>query len=325
MATTAFLSHFLLLRYEICNILISLGFWYSENIEGVLTKKKTMPAFDPVRDAALNSPVVQTQPLLPSPRPAFDPRSPTPILTQNNPFHPTKSEFTSNISLGRRATDLSVLLNTDSSVTSPLRTPSSTTRPSALSHLLLPADDKLTSSEPFQRTNTQDEQQVSRSSSRKLSNSSLFSPTQSSPISGYFPTASPQTKSPLVSTISRPSSSSSSYTSPHTTATPSTTISPVMPSPRNPEPSSVPYNPRKRITPAGSVMIPMTPAEMEMYRNYRGIGTQKLLKRKRGRSQDPDDDQRPIKKLAGDVGVVVDHCKQIHTSHNLLEIIWFLK
>ena len=54
----------------------------------------------------------------------------------------------------------------------------------------------------------------------------------------------------------------------------------------------------------------MTPQEMEMYKSYRGIGTQILLsKRKRDRSTSPDNlPQPPAKRHAGDVGRVVEHC-----------------
>ncbi|KAI6028341.1 guanine-N(7)-methyltransferase [Pisolithus orientalis] len=63
-----------------------------------------------------------------------------------------------------------------------------------------------------------------------------------------------------------------------------------MSQPPRPVASSVPYNPRNRRTPAGSVLVPMTPQEIEMYKHYRGIGTQSLLaKRKRSRSTSPDD------------------------------------
>ncbi|KIJ69474.1 hypothetical protein HYDPIDRAFT_79871 [Hydnomerulius pinastri MD-312] len=79
-----------------------------------------------------------------------------------------------------------------------------------------------------------------------------------------------------------------------------------MPPPPPPV-STIPYNPRNRRTPAGSVLVPMSPQEMEMYKNYRGIGTQLLLsKRKRDRSKSPDN-APPPKRHAGDVGKVVDH------------------
>ncbi|KAL4067567.1 mRNA capping enzyme-domain-containing protein [Scleroderma citrinum] len=166
-----------------------------------------MPAFDPVRDAALNSPVT----------------------------HP---------SITRRATDLAVLLNSDSQGP---RTPGSA-RPSSLSHLL--SDDAM-----------------------------------------------PATPNIGINKLSSPSRT---IPSPDMSQPPSASL---------PATSSVPYNPRNRKTPAGSVLVPMTPQEMEMYKRYRGIGTQTLLaKRKRERSMSPDDLPQPsAKRHAGDVGRVVNH------------------
>ncbi|KAJ8587989.1 guanine-N(7)-methyltransferase [Rhizopogon salebrosus TDB-379] len=73
--------------------------------------------------------------------------------------------------------------------------------------------------------------------------------------------------------------------------------------------STLPYNPRHRLTPAGSVLTPMTQDEIQLYKNYRGIGTQRLTnKRKRGPSREPDDlEDRPTKRRAGDVEKVVEH------------------
>jgi hypothetical protein len=71
-------------------------------------------------------------------------------------------------------------------------------------------------------------------------------------------------------------------------------------------PSTLPYNPTKRITPADSMLIPLSQIEMRMYRNYCGKGASKLLKRKRSASDEPE--QQPAKRHAGDVGLVVDHC-----------------
>ncbi|KAF7978103.1 hypothetical protein HWV62_1510 [Athelia sp. TMB] len=74
-------------------------------------------------------------------------------------------------------------------------------------------------------------------------------------------------------------------------------------------PSRIPYQPKKRMTPADSVLRPITPEEIASYRNTYGIGAKRLKKRKRGRSSDSDDaSQQPAsKKLAGDVSVVVQH------------------
>lgn len=58
-----------------------------------------------------------------------------------------------------------------------------------------------------------------------------------------------------------------------------------------------------------SVLVPMTPREMEMYKNYRGVGSQRLLgKRKRERSSEAEEViGQPAKRHAGDVELVVGH------------------
>lgn len=55
-----------------------------------------------------------------------------------------------------------------------------------------------------------------------------------------------------------------------------------------------------------------------MYKNYQGVGTQRLAgKRKRGRSSEPNDSgERPAKRLAGDVGVVVEHCESASAGND---------
>ncbi|KAF7304686.1 mRNA cap guanine-N7 methyltransferase [Mycena kentingensis (nom. inval.)] len=68
----------------------------------------------------------------------------------------------------------------------------------------------------------------------------------------------------------------------------------------------VKYNPRNRVTPASNILRPMSSGEMEMYENYRGRGSARLIKRKRSPETDIVDSP-PMKKHAGDVGVVVDH------------------
>jgi mRNA (guanine-N7-)-methyltransferase len=58
----------------------------------------------------------------------------------------------------------------------------------------------------------------------------------------------------------------------------------------------------------------MSQEEMDMYKHYTGIGAQRLSKRKRSRSSDPGDiKDRPSKRLAGDTGVVVEHCEHVHS------------
>jgi len=71
-------------------------------------------------------------------------------------------------------------------------------------------------------------------------------------------------------------------------------------------PRPIPYNPRTRITPPASVLQPLTPAEIQTFKSYRGKGAARLLKRKRASSNEPE--SPPSKRHAGDVGVVVDHC-----------------
>jgi mRNA (guanine-N7-)-methyltransferase len=60
-------------------------------------------------------------------------------------------------------------------------------------------------------------------------------------------------------------------------------------------------------------MVPMSSDEMQRYKSFRGVGSQILSKRKRGRSIEPADDPEmkpsPAKKLGGDVEVVVGHCE----------------
>ncbi|KIK03835.1 hypothetical protein K443DRAFT_652210 [Laccaria amethystina LaAM-08-1] len=100
-----------------------------------------------------------------------------------------------------------------------------------------------------------------------------------------------------ISRSSRPSSSSHR-----------TTSSPAMPPPPSPPPpATTPYNPVRRTAP-GSVLVPLSQPEMENFKHYRGQGSTRLTKRKRGPSNEPDTlDQPPLKKLVGDVGVVVQH------------------
>ncbi|KAL7283075.1 hypothetical protein ACG7TL_002499 [Trametes sanguinea] len=102
----------------------------------------------------------------------------------------------------------------------------------------------------------------------------------------------------------------------------------LPPKPMPPPPSAfkrspIPYAPRKRITPASSVLVPLSPAEIERYRNYTGgVGTMILRKKKRvedllgdgqptvkrEREDDPSSEESPRKKRrSGDVAVVVEH------------------
>ncbi|KAF6764899.1 mRNA capping methyltransferase [Ephemerocybe angulata] len=271
-----------------------------------------MPAFDPVRDAVLNSPVEQHNSSLVSPL-----ASP---------------------SLTRRATDLSVLLNSEPTM------PTATTARSAssFSHLMAPpTDDKLTSSEPLGR-------RYAGSSSRSAQ-PPYPSPAQAqaqhkreSPSPTRYAQQFQQQDSRYPN--SRPSSSASSSNSNNVrqqfqqhqqqqqqqqhprgngkrpTSSPAMPPPPTPPSaakfeesndplpmPTLPARSNIPYRPTKRITPAGDVLVPLTPQEIEIYKNFRGKGSMKLAaKRKRTGSDEPEDTPAS-KKMIGDVGVVVEH------------------
>lgn len=99
---------------------------------------------------------------------------------------------------------------------------------------------------------------------------------------------------------SRPSSSSSA------TLTGNSATSPTI----MPPPSTIPYNPTRRRTPAKSVLVPMSHDEKMALKNFIGPGTAKLSKkRKRARSGSPAEEEQPAsKKYNGDVGQVVGHC-----------------
>ncbi|KAH9930908.1 mRNA capping enzyme-domain-containing protein [Fomitopsis serialis] len=84
--------------------------------------------------------------------------------------------------------------------------------------------------------------------------------------------------------------------------------------------SAIPYAPKFRRTPASSVLVPLSPAEMERYRNFPGgVGTMLLRKRrredggelKRERSvkleENGDEEERRKRRRVGDVDVVVEH------------------
>jgi mRNA (guanine-N7-)-methyltransferase len=246
--------------------------------------------FDPVRDAVLNSPIATSQP---------------PFYTNRNES-PTSASSSSSVgplispSLGRRATDLAVLLNAEPD------DPPTPARASSLSHILLPhrnSDDKLTHVESLRRNDHPwpdvSQRPPSSSDSKQILTSSPSSQTfdtgtSSSFIASFIPPNSP-----------RPSSSSSRPKSLSTarprTASMSTTHSAS---------ATTPYKPRHRLTPADSVLRPITYDEIASYRETYSIGTQRLKKRKREESSEPDSsDQPPSKKLAGDVGVVVEHCE----------------
>lgn len=77
--------------------------------------------------------------------------------------------------------------------------------------------------------------------------------------------------------------------------------------------STIPYSPKVRITPPGSVLTPLSQAEIDKYKNFRGQGLIRLGKRKRSASEEIH--QGPATtKHAGDVGVVVEHCEWPHLT-----------
>jgi mRNA (guanine-N7-)-methyltransferase len=110
---------------------------------------------------------------------------------------------------------------------------------------------------------------------------------------------------------SRPSSSSSpSRRKSMSAAGKPLAASPAVLPPPVPPPPIAPYNPSHRVTAPDSVLRPITSEEIESYRQSYSVGTKRLRKRKRGESSELDaGDQPPTKKLAGDVGVVVEHCE----------------
>lgn len=231
-----------------------------------------MPPFDPVRDA-INSPVTAFQ----------SPISRTDLSLLSSPL--------ASLTMSRRATDLSVLLNTEDAEggQSGGSRPSSSSKRSNWTEIL--HSEKLDSSRPFQRSAQQ--------RNVEIETGSPYSQKWSSPSTSVK--ALPATLTASPSATSRPSSSSSSSNlQPQSTWTPRTTVSPTA------SPSTLPYNPTKRKTPAGSVLIPLTKEEIEQFKAYRGQGTAHLTKRKRAASTDGDD-HRPTKRLASDVAVVVDH------------------
>jgi hypothetical protein len=317
-----------------------------------------MPAFDPVRDAALSSPTVpsQAQPLLPKAHPAavdhpFKHLSPPPPRPDTRPalaLSPTATTTPVPHPPQRRATDLSVLLNSHSvdpilpvrTPTTAAHSPSTLTPRSSLSHLLLSQDVPVQLTSPISRRESSEAREASYFTQRPPSQGStasshtLFgsnsSPSGISPSPAAGPSRAPHsapTASPLTLTVAPPHLSSSSSSSPTSQAA-RLTISPVenkviMPPKKK---TTIPYSPRTRITPPGSVLKPMTAGEMNMYRSFVGQGTQRLMSRKRKRPADDDSwggdggggdgtdgrDQHPDKKWVGDVGVVVEHCKPFH-------------
>ena len=120
-----------------------------------------------------------------------------------------------------------------------------------------------------------------------------------------------ESRRPTLSALLNPQTDSN-YDSPRPSSSGSlSTASPM---------ASIPYNPTKRVTKPESVLIPLTPAEIEHYKNFRGEGVARLVaKRKRAASDEPDpDDVRPLKRHTNDVGVVVEHCSVSFSSSSLI-------
>lgn len=287
-----------------------------------------MPAFDPVRDALLHSPVDHNPPPPPSRSPLASP------------------------SLARRATHLSVLLNDDAAPRAPTASADSSSRPSSsLSHIMaaapLSAEDKLASSEPLSRRysgTAQSRSQLQPSGSPVFQHQPQPYRFAESPSPTRYREREREREPPpsydYQSFPSRPSSSSStSASTPHnrgnggsgqfsggalpgrqtSTSSPSMPPPPTPPMPTSaastesyatppPTKSSIPYRPTRRITPAGSVLVPLTPQEIERFKNFRGQGTAKLLAKRKRSESDEEEDQPPLKRHAEDVAVVVEHC-----------------
>ncbi|TFY69279.1 hypothetical protein EVG20_g3228 [Dentipellis fragilis] len=96
---------------------------------------------------------------------------------------------------------------------------------------------------------------------------------------------------------------------PPRSATASVSRSPTLPARPPPQTKPIPYNPHRR-TPASSVLVPLSPQEMQMYRDQIGAGTMRLSKRKRAEVDERDndmDEQRRNAKRSRDVGLVVEH------------------
>lgn len=303
-----------------------------------------MPAFDPVRDAVLNSPTSQT-PHLPLP-----PALPTPSKSPTSYFTNTPAWASNNFNPGaviqsptstRRATDLSVLLNADNRVSSPTyqRRPSSsggsiaaasansgTPRPRSahLSHILQPSVDDSGPSTSSHNT--------SPSSSPHFRHRDILQPSLSraNDVGRASTSASPSLHQ--LDLAHRPSSSSGSMSAPRSPQTsravlfnnpPQTPSHPLPPKPPSvsmtepPKPSPLPYNPRNRRTDSLSIMKPYSMAEREFYKNLNKnpLRARKLGKRKWEDVSKDDLKQKnynepaPKRRVANDVGLVVEHCE----------------
>lgn len=267
-----------------------------------------MPAFDPVRDAVLNSPIAKSTPLrLPSP-------------AHSNPFFPPSpvpSSATASPTL-RRATDLSVLLNDNDSTPSPKAGPSSARpRLSHLSHILH-------DSSPSSILN-QSPTDILQPSLSRADTTPLSTPT--------FAHSVRKISTPEFHRLPTPTSAGTGMSPSRATAMAVEPPAPPMPtasSSGNPPRSTIPYAPRNRRTTPDSVLKPLTPAEIELYRKLRESNPLRAryapLKRKheqveppvgavaptkpgkrKGKEEDSNSSARPTKR-SRDSGIVVEHC-----------------
>ena len=306
-----------------------------------------MPAFDPVRDAVLNSPISQNHPL-PSPAPLPTPsRSPPTSYFTNSPAWASTSANSGAVNAiqsptsSRRATDLSVLLNADNRVASPTyqRRPSSsggsiaaasvssgTPRPRSghISHLL-----QLTIDESGPSTLSH---AASPIASPQFRHRDILQPSLSRvDTSGVraFESDSPSLRQADFG--HRPPSSSGTISAPRSPQQsravlyqnpPQIPPNPLPPKPHSihmshpPKPALVPYNPRHRRTDPSSILKPYSPAEREFYKtlNKNPLRARKIGKRKwedlsKDELRQKNYNEPPTKRRQGnDVGLVVDHC-----------------
>jgi hypothetical protein len=307
-----------------------------------------MPAFDPVRDAVHNSPIIQSPPAsarieLPSSRPTT---ATTPSLSP--------SRHTTGSPISRRATDLSVLLNEPLTYTaasgltdSPLFTPTTASRPPrSLSDLLQPVDplpDKLGHLEPFQRSpfsisNTPSKHPFVANYPFTFTVSDPHphhvQEPPSTPLSDNPSPTPPPAHSPIFTSSSRPSTSSSTpghvpmkrspvilnrspvaqqHIPPSTpvpvVSKPAAMAPPPPPPLLPPKTSTLPYKPRHRVSPPTSVLTPLSPQEIEFY-NDPNKSRLGWSQLAKKRKRDPNDDGSiTAAKKSKDMGIVVNHCQ----------------
>ncbi|KAI0693907.1 mRNA capping enzyme-domain-containing protein [Cytidiella melzeri] len=92
---------------------------------------------------------------------------------------------------------------------------------------------------------------------------------------------------------------------PHTSTKSASQLQPQPSMPMLPR-SNIPYAPKHRITPADSVLIPLTRDELDSFRTYMGRGRQMLSQPKRKRRGSDQEDEYPSKRTR-DVGLIAGH------------------